>query len=103
MPVRGGDLKMPLSVKRKWFPSKGKLALVLIITLAVAAGFAWRLDSDAVVQAPEEIADYLFWEARDLTAFTLVGANNKALRLDDIKRKWSFMFLVTPIVRMFVL
>ena len=83
---------MPLSAKRKWFPSRGKLALVLTITLAVTTGFAWRLGSDAVVQAPEEIADYLFWEAKDLTAFTLVGANNEVLRLDDLKGKWSFIF-----------
>jgi protein SCO1/2 len=79
-------------VKSGWFPARKKLALVLIITLAVAAGFGWRLGSDAVVQAPEEIADYLFWEAKDLTAFTLVGANNEALRLDDLKGKWSFIF-----------
>ena len=64
----------------------------MIITLAVSAGFGWRLGSDAVVQAPEEIADYLFWEAKDLTAFTLVGANHEALRLDDLKGKWSFIF-----------
>lgn len=83
---------MPLSVKSRRFPSRGKLALVLIIALAVTAGFAWRLGSDAVVQAPEEIADYLFWEAKALTTFTLVGANNEALRLDDLKGKWSFIF-----------
>ncbi len=65
---------------------------MLTITLAVTTGFAWRLGSDAVVQAPEEIADYLFWEAKDLTAFTLVGANNEVLRLDDLKGKWSFIF-----------
>ena len=91
-PVRDGVLKMPLSVKSGRFPSRGKLALVVIITLAVSAGFGWRLGSDAVVQAPEEIADYLFWEAKDLTAFTLVGANDEALRLDDLKGKWSFIF-----------
>ena len=74
------------------FLPEGNLRWLLIITLAVTAGFGWRLGSDAVVQAPEEIADYLFWEAKDLTAFTLVGANNEALRLDDLKGKWSFIF-----------
>ncbi len=39
-----------------------------------------------------EIEDYLFWQAKDLTDFKLIGADSKTLGLNDLKGKWSFIF-----------
>ncbi len=66
--------------------------LVLLISVLLITAFAWRLSSNTVVQLPEEIADYLFWEAKDLTSFALLKADDEALELDDLKGKWSFIF-----------
>jgi protein SCO1/2 len=79
-------------LKRSGTPSKSIFAFLLAVTVAVTAFFGWRLSSDAVVQAPEDIEDYLFWEAKDLTAFTLMGANDKTFGLNNLKGKWSFFF-----------
>ena len=72
------------------------LAILLIaavaIVVAAAAFIGFRSNSDTVVKPPEEIEDYLFWEAKELTGFKLTGAGGKALGLDDLKGKWSFIF-----------
>ena len=79
-------------MKRERILSKGSFALFLAITAAAIAFFGWRLSSDTTVQTPAEIEDYLFWEARELTAFNLVAAENKAFNLESLKGKWSFIF-----------
>ncbi len=70
------------------------LAMAIAIAMAVTAFIGWRPGNDAVVKPPEEIEDYLFWQAKDLTDFKLIGANSKTLGLNDLKGKWSFIFLV---------
>ena len=50
--------------------------------------------NEAVVKPPRRLRDYLFWQAKDLTDFKLIGANNKTLVLNDLKGKWTFIFLV---------
>lgn len=72
--------------------TKRSLAFLLAIAVAVTAIIAWRLGNDTVIKPPEEIEDYLFWQAKDLTEFKLIGANNKTLVLNDLKGKWSFIF-----------
>jgi len=62
------------------------------IAVAVTAIIGWWLGKNTVVQPPEEIEDYLFWQAKDLTDFKLTGANSKILALNDLKGKWSFIF-----------
>jgi len=68
------------------------LAIAVASTLAITAFIGWRPSKDAVVKPPEEIEDYLFWQAKDLTDFKLMGANGKTLVLNDLKGKWSFIF-----------
>ncbi len=72
--------------------AKKSIALLLAIAVAVTALIGWRLGNDTVVKPPEEIEDYLFWQAKDLTEFKLMGANGKTLGLNDLKGKWSFIF-----------
>ena len=72
--------------------TKRNLAILLAIALSITAFIGWRLGHKTVVQPPEEIVDYLFWQAKDLTDFKLVGANSKTLVLNDLKGKWSFIF-----------
>ncbi len=83
---------MPLKANDKWFLSRPVLGLLLVICVAVSATIGWKLSSRTVLQVPQEIEEYLFWEARDLTAFTLIGAKDKTLTLEDLKGKWSFIF-----------
>ena len=68
------------------------LALLLLIAIAITAAIGWRLNNQTVVKPPEEIEDYLFWQAKELTDFKLTGADNKTLTLSDMKGKWSFIF-----------
>ena len=68
------------------------LAIAVASTVAITAFIAWRSGNDAVVKPPEEIEDYLFWQAKDLTDFKLIGADSKTLGLNDLKGKWSFIF-----------
>jgi len=77
------------------------LAILLIIAVAIAVAAAAfigsrpdnaRPDNDRIVKPPEEIDDYLFWEAKQLTDFKLIGADHKTLVLNDLKGKWSFIF-----------
>lgn len=72
--------------------TKRILALLLAIAVSITAFIGWRLGNDPVVHPPEEIVDYLFWQAKDLTDFKLTAANNKTLGLNDMKGKWSFIF-----------
>ncbi|MDP2760899.1 MAG: SCO family protein [Sideroxyarcus sp.] len=72
--------------------AKKSIALLLVIALSLTALIGWKLSHDPVVKAPAEIEDYLFWQPRDLTDFELTGGNNKALGLNDLKGKWSFIF-----------
>lgn len=71
---------------------KKGILLLLVIALSLTAFIGWKLSQDKVVRAPEEIEDYLFWQARELTDFKLAGADNKTLGLSDLKGKWSFVF-----------
>lgn len=68
------------------------LIAAVVIAVAAAAFIGLRSDSKAVVKPPEEIEDYLFWEAKELTDFKLTGAGNKTLGPNDLKGKWSFIF-----------
>lgn len=72
--------------------TKKGLALLLAIAVAATAIMGWRLSNEASVKPPEEIEDYLFWQAKGLTDFKLTGANNKTFGLNDLKGKWSFIF-----------
>lgn len=72
--------------------AKRSLALLLAVAVAVTAVIGWRLSHNTAVKPPEEIEDYLFWQAKDLTDFKLIGANSKTLVLNDLKGKWSFIF-----------
>jgi len=65
---------------------------LLSVAVVVTAIFGWQLSNETVVKPPEEIEDYLFWQAKDLTEFKLMGANNKTLSLNDLKGRWSFVF-----------
>ena len=80
-------------MKRKQLLFRGGLAFLLAIIVAITLFFGWRfLGSDAVVRTPAEIEDYLFWEAKELTAFSLKVADNKIFNLESLKGKWSFIF-----------
>lgn len=79
-------------MKRKQLLIRGGLALLLAITVAGTLFFGWRLNSDTTIRTPIEIEDYLFWEAKELKAFTLVAADNKTFNLESLKGKWSFIF-----------
>ena len=78
--------------KQSWMLSKWTLGLLLVIAISATAYNVWKLSQDKVVQAPAEIEDYLFWQAKELTDFKLTGADNKTLGLNDLKGKWSFIF-----------
>ena len=79
-------------MRKKWLPSKAVVASLLLTTLTAIALFAWRCSSVAIVKAPEEIEDYLFWDAKNLTDFKLTAADNETFSLDNMKGKWSFIF-----------
>lgn len=68
------------------------LAIAAVIAVAVAVYVGARPGKEAVVKPPEEIEDYLFWQANELTDLKLAGANGKTLGLADLKGKWSFIF-----------
>lgn len=68
------------------------LAIAAVIAVAVAVFAGARPGKETVVKPPEEIEDYLFWQANELTDLQLTGANGKALGLADLKGKWSFIF-----------
>lgn len=68
------------------------LIAAVVIAVAATAFISFRSNSDAVIKPPAEIEDYLFWEAKELTDFKLTGIGNKALGLNDLKGKWSFIF-----------
>lgn len=78
--------------KQNLLLAKKSLALLLVIALSITAFIGWKLSHDPVVKAPAEIEDYLFWQARELTDFKLIGGNNKTFGLNDLKGKWSFIF-----------
>lgn len=79
-------------MRKRQLRSRVVIAFLLLISVAATAFFAWRLSSEAIVKVPEEIEDYLFWEAKDLVDFKLTAAGNKTFDLDNMKGKWSFMF-----------
>lgn len=68
------------------------LATIALATIAVIAVTGWRQSKEVLVKPPEEIEDYLFWQAKDLTDFKLNGSDNKIFGLNDLKGKWSFIF-----------
>jgi len=72
--------------------TKRSLALLLAIAVTVTAFIGWRLGNEPAAHPPGEIEDYLFWQAKDLTDFKLIGADSKTLGLNDLKGKWSFIF-----------
>lgn len=78
--------------KQKLLLTKGNLAVLFVLALSITGFIGWKLSQDTVVKAPADIEDYLFWQAKELTDFKLTGADNKALGLDDLKGKWSFIF-----------
>ncbi len=79
-------------MKKKGLFFKGIVVLLSVFILGVAGFLGWRIGSENVVKAPEEIEDYLFWQAKKLTDFTLNAAGDKKLVLDDLKGKWNFIF-----------
>jgi protein SCO1/2 len=80
------------AVKTPTLHPKTTIAVLLSLILTVAALFAWRSESEVIVKAPDEIEDYLFWEAKELADFKLTAAGNKTFNLDNMKGKWSFIF-----------
>jgi len=66
--------------------------LLLAIAVIVSVMMSRQTGDKVVVKHPEDIADYLFWEAKGLTEFKLTGANGAAFGLNDLKGKWSFIF-----------
>lgn len=74
--------------------SRKSLAILLAIAVAIAVAAAAYigLRQEVIVKPPQEIEDYLFWEAKELSDFKLIGAGNKTLGLNDLKGKWSFIF-----------
>ncbi len=68
------------------------LTVAVVIAVAAAAYIGSHRVSEPVVKPPEDIEDYLFWQAKELTDFKLIGADNKTLGLNDLKGKWSFVF-----------
>ncbi len=79
-------------MKTRKFHPKIVIAALLPVILAATAIFAWRTGSEVNIKAPEEIEDYLFWDAKDLADFKLTAAGNKTFGLDNMKGKWSFIF-----------
>ena len=68
------------------------LLLAVAIAVAIAAFIGLRPAKETAIKPPAEIEDYLFWQAKDLTDFKLIGADGKTLGLQDLKGKWSFIF-----------
>lgn len=66
--------------------------LLLAIVVIVSAMMGRQGGDKVTVKHPEDIADYLFWEAKDLTEFKLAGASGSTFGLKDLKGKWSFIF-----------
>jgi len=82
--------------KQRGALNRKSLAILLIVAVAIAVAAAAfigaRPGSEPAVKPPEEIEDYLFWEAKQLTDFKLIGADSKTLGPADLKGKWSFIF-----------
>ena len=72
--------------------AKKSLAFLLAIAVAITAVAGWRLTNEPVIKPPEEIEDYLFWQAKDLTDFKLLDSGKKTFGLNELKGKWSFIF-----------
>lgn len=76
--------------------TRRSLALLLVIAVvsavAITVFIGGRPGKEVVVKPPVEIEDYLFWQAKDLTDFKLMGAGAKTFGLNDLKGKWSFVF-----------
>ena len=68
------------------------LVLTLLITVSAVVLFSWKRSANDHTPAPEELEEYLFWQAKKLHDFTLTAADNQSLELDDLKGKWSFVF-----------
>lgn len=68
------------------------LAIAVVAATAIAAYIGSRPSEEAVVRPPQEIEDFLFWEAKELTEFKLTGADSKTVGPSDLKGKWSFIF-----------
>ena len=71
---------------------KKSLALLLAIAVSITAFIGWRIANEPAAPPPQEIEDYLFWQAKDLTDFKLMGADSKTFGPSDLKGKWSFIF-----------
>ena len=68
------------------------LTVAVVIAVAAAVFIGSRRVSEPVFKPPQDIEDYLFWQAKELTDFKLIGADNKTLGMNDLKGKWSFVF-----------
>ncbi len=79
-------------IKQNGALAKKSLAFLLAIVVAITAFVGWRSANDTVAQPPEEIEEYLFWQAKDLIDFKLMAAGSKTFGLNDLKGKWSFIF-----------
>lgn len=69
-----------------------RLALLLVMALGVAAFFAWKSSRDTAARTPADIEDYVFWQAKELSDFTLAAAGERTLGSSDLKGKWTFVF-----------
>ena len=72
--------------------SKPAIAFALLTTLAALALYVWQSKTDDFVKIPEEIEEFLFWEAKPLKEFNLISAANNDFTLEQLKGKWSFVF-----------
>ncbi len=79
-------------MKKRSLLFNSALALTLAITVSAIAYYSWNSNANDHVPAPEELEEYLFWQAKALRDFTLTGADNRTLGLDSLKGKWSFVF-----------
>lgn len=74
-------------------PKMGVALLFLLAVVVIASVYIGkRPGNEALVKHPEDIENYLFWEAKNLTEFKFTGADGKTLGLDELKGKWSFVF-----------
>ena len=65
---------------------------VLGLVSLAAAIIGWQASRQTALRAPAEIEDFVYWQAKDLAAFSLAGAGGRSIAIADLKGRWSFVF-----------